>query len=135
MYRTNQRSPSAVIIITSLHHAERNEMDIEAAIRKGGLALGFPELKAKQVEAMSSFLKGKDTFVSLPTGYGKSIIFAALPLAYDYLKGMYTLDRGGCRPKPLLVVLLCFCLRHCRYHRQHCSLHQSSHFINDRPAS
>ena len=63
-------------------------MDIQAAIRKSGLVLGFPELKDKEVEAMSSFLKGKDTFVSLPTGYGKSIIYAALPLAFDYLKGM-----------------------------------------------
>ena len=63
-------------------------MDIQAAIRKSGLALGFPELKDKQIEAMSSFLKGKDTFVSLPTGYGKSIIYAALPLAFDYLKGI-----------------------------------------------
>ena len=43
-------------------------MVIQAAIRKGGLALGYPELKAKQVEAMSTFLKEKDTFVSLPTG-------------------------------------------------------------------
>ena len=61
-------------------------MDIQAAIRKSGLVLGFSELKDKQVEAMSSFLKGKDTF---PTGYGKSIIYAALPLVFDYVKGMY----------------------------------------------
>ena len=44
-----------------MHLAEKkNEMDIQAAIRKSGLALGFPELKDKQVEAMSSFLKGKE---------------------------------------------------------------------------
>lgn len=65
-------------------------MDVYAAIQKSGLALGYAELKDKQVEAMTSFLKGKDTFVSLPTGYGKSLIYAALPLAFDYLKGRTT---------------------------------------------
>jgi len=32
-------------------------------------------------------MSGKDTFVSLPTGYGKSIIFAILPLLFDLLLG------------------------------------------------
>ena len=63
-------------------------MDVNTAIRKSGLALGYAELKDKQIEALTLFLKGKDTFVSLPTGYGKSVIYAALPLAFDYLKGM-----------------------------------------------
>lgn len=66
------------------------EMDINAAIRKSALALGYTSLKEKQVEAMYSFLQGKDTFVSLPTGYGKSLIYAALPIAFDFLRGMST---------------------------------------------
>ena len=36
-------------------------------------------LKDKQIEAISSFVQGHDTFVSLPTGYGKSMIYALLP--------------------------------------------------------
>ena len=44
-------------------------------------------LKDKQKEAVEVFMKGNDTFVSLPTGYGKSIIYAILPLAFDHLKG------------------------------------------------
>ncbi len=39
------------------------------------------------MKAMYSIIGGKDTFVSLPTGYGKSVIFAALPMAFDQLKG------------------------------------------------
>ena len=44
-------------------------------------------LKPKQLEAVESFVSGKDTFVALPTGYGKSIIFAMLPLLFDFLLG------------------------------------------------
>jgi len=45
------------------------------------------KLKAKQVEAVEAFLGGSDTFVSLPTGYGKSIIYSVLPYAFDKLRG------------------------------------------------
>ena len=45
-------------------------------------------LKPKQLEAIQAFMSGKDTFVSLPTGYGKFAIYAVLPLAFDCL-GMY----------------------------------------------
>ena len=33
-------------------------------------------LKEKQAEVIISFISGNDMFISLPTGYGKSIIFA-----------------------------------------------------------
>ena len=38
-------------------------------------------LKAEQLKAVMAFLEGRDVFVSLPTGYGKSLIYAIL----DYL--------------------------------------------------
>jgi len=44
-------------------------------------------LKPKQQEALKAFFKGKDTFVALPTGYGKSISFAVLPLLFDLFFG------------------------------------------------
>ena len=53
-------------------------MGSSVAADLSGTTLGFEHLKDKQVAAMTSFLKGNDTFVSLPTGYGKSIIYAAL---------------------------------------------------------
>ena len=49
--------------------------------------LGIHKLKDKQMEAISSFVQGNDTFVSLPTGYGKSVIYAVLPYVFDRLKG------------------------------------------------
>ena len=39
------------------------------------------------MEAIESFVSGKDTFVALPTGYGKSLIFAMLLLLFDFLHG------------------------------------------------
>jgi len=44
-------------------------------------------LKPKKMEALSTFVSGRDTFAALPTGYGKSIIFAVLPLLFDILFG------------------------------------------------
>ena len=63
-------------------------MDTKTAITEGGKQLGYDKLRPKQIEAMSSFIEGNDVFVSLPTGYGKSIIYAALPYAFDKLKGI-----------------------------------------------
>ena len=48
---------------------------------------GVASLKEKQLEAIHAFLDKRDTFVSLPTGYGKSLIYAILPLVFDKLKG------------------------------------------------
>ena len=62
-------------------------MDLKRAVCANAIALGFDKLKDKKIAAMTSFLKGNYTFVPLPTGYGKSIIYAALPLAFDKLKG------------------------------------------------
>jgi len=35
------------------------------------------------LEALVHFTEGKDTFVDSPAGYGKSIVFAILPLVFD----------------------------------------------------
>ena len=44
------------------------------------------KLKEKQIDAIKAFLSGNDVFVSLPTGYGKSFIYALLPLVFDGVK-------------------------------------------------
>ena len=43
--------------------------------------------KEKQLAAVSSFVQGRDIFVALPTGYGKSLIYELLPHVFDKLKG------------------------------------------------
>lgn len=62
----------------------------QEAIIESSRALGIDQLKPEQMKAMDSILQGNDTFVSLPTGYGKLIIFAALPKAFDKFKGRHT---------------------------------------------
>ena len=56
---------------------------IKNAIRE----LGFETLNPKQRDAVQSFLSGNYMLVFLPTGYGKSIIYAAFPLIFDKLRG------------------------------------------------
>ena len=41
----------------------------------------------EQKQEAVTFLQGKDTFVSLPTAYGKSLIFALLTSAFDFVRG------------------------------------------------
>jgi len=53
--------------------------------------LGLEALKPKQREAIQSYISGNDTFVVLPTGYGKSVIYVALPVIFDKLRGKNTL--------------------------------------------
>lgn len=60
---------------------------MEEVVAESARQLGFNTLKDKQLEAVCTFISGNDTFVSLPTGYGKSIIYAILPLVFDKMKG------------------------------------------------
>ena len=59
----------------------------ESVIRECGSRLGYTTLKTKQLHAITSFIHGKDTFVALLTGYGKSLIYALLPLVFDTIRG------------------------------------------------
>ena len=51
------------------------------------LVVPFPNLKTQQKDAVMAFLKGKDVFVGLPTGFGKTIVPALLPACLDNLHG------------------------------------------------
>lgn len=44
-------------------------------------------LKDKQKEVIHAFLSAQNAFISLPTGYGKSLIYALLPLIFDSIRG------------------------------------------------
>ena len=50
-------------------------MDVESALTVATARLRYAELKDKRKEAIKAFASGKDVFVSLPTGYGKSLCF------------------------------------------------------------
>ena len=61
----------------STEQSKRQINYLEEVIRESGLRLGYRELKHEQTKAILSFVQGNDTFVALPTGYGKSLIYAA----------------------------------------------------------
>jgi len=63
------------------------KMSLQKAISDGVGKLGLESLKEKQVEAITEFAQGHDTFVSLPTGYGKSVIYGILPYVFNNLNG------------------------------------------------
>ena len=62
---------------------------LEKIIRECASRLGYRELKDEQITAISSFVQGNDIFVALPTGYGKSLIYAVLPYVFDVKRGRY----------------------------------------------
>ena len=65
---------SAVIIM---------ESELKSVVSAAVQSLGYDVVKPEQKIALLSFLRGQDVFVSLPTGYGKSLCYAALPAAFD----------------------------------------------------
>ena len=66
-----------------------NVSSFSDAISYGLVQLGAPEiaLKEEQKKAILAVYEGKDVFVSLPTGFGKSICFQILPFVFDHKGG------------------------------------------------
>ena len=63
-------------------------VDLSPSFSKVREQFKFSELNKHQKEAIiSAVLKKKDVFVSLPTGFGKSVIFQALPMVFDGFTG------------------------------------------------
>lgn len=60
-------------------------MAVVDACLKAARALGYQELKKEQLEAIEKLVAGKDVFVALPTGFGKSLCFAVLPSVFNTL--------------------------------------------------
>ena len=63
-----------------------DEQLFDRVVRNSAHSIGYETLHAEQIETIRTFLGGKDVFVSLPTGSGKSVCFAIIPLVIDNLK-------------------------------------------------
>ena len=61
---------------------------LEEVVRSAGSTIGISNLTMDQENAICSFVRGKDVFVCLPTGSGKSLCYAILPLVFDTIRGL-----------------------------------------------
>ena len=66
---------------------------IKAAVIEATALLGYSDLRPRQAQAVENFLQGKDVFISLPTGSGKSLCFFLLPKVFDILRATTSVDR------------------------------------------
>ena len=64
----------------------KRRMDEDNAIRKAAKYMGYMSLREEQTKAIKGILSGRDVFVCLPTGYGKTLCYSILPKAFDFLK-------------------------------------------------
>ena len=61
------------------------DCDIELAVESAAKRLGY-KLRERQREVVVSFVRGRDVFVCMPTGSGKSLCYSVLPWTFDHLK-------------------------------------------------
>ena len=78
--------PSVLALI--LFDSRMSQTDLFSVIDEAAASLGYTCLKDEQKKALHSFVSGKDVFVSLPTGYGKSLCYALLPIVFDKIRGI-----------------------------------------------
>ena len=70
--------------LNSACNMEFSTRDVNSAVDHAMKRAGLKELKKEQRKAIHDFVSGRDVFVSLPTGYGKSFCYALLPVVFDH---------------------------------------------------
>ena len=83
----------------SLTSSSQNFTDsVNYALSK--LGMSHLKLKDEQKQAIQAAYDGKDVFVFLPTGFGKSVCFQSLPFLFDHKLGL----TDGSKKKCVIVV-------------------------------
>ena len=81
--------------------------NVEVAIRKAFKRLGYTDVKQEQLKAASEFMTGRDVFVCLPTGSGKSMCYGCLPYAFDELEANTFGDSSRNAEQSAIVLIVC----------------------------
>ena len=64
-----------------------------------------PSLHQSQLKALKAFLSGRDVYFSASTGFGKSLVFRAIPLMYHVMKDNLVGSSFGLVLSPLTVLI------------------------------
>ena len=80
------------------------EKALNSALDKLQKSVKISKLTEPQSRSASNFLSGNDTFVSLPTGHGKSLIYQICPMIAQELASMETMDNRF-PSDPMLIVI------------------------------
>jgi superfamily II DNA helicase RecQ len=70
--------------VASLASSKGTSSSLADIVKQAAGSIGF-DLKREQEESIMQLVSGKDVFVSLPTGFGKSLCYTILPLVFDLL--------------------------------------------------
>ena len=73
----------AIVTLNEIMADSTEGLSLERVVVEAVKEMGYEAIKQEQMEAILSFLNKKDVFVVLPTGYGKSLCFGALPKIFD----------------------------------------------------
>ena len=95
------------VIVVSMASVAATISEFDRAVAYSLSRLGKSELKLKseQKASIRHVYDGKDVFVWLPTGFGKSICYEVLPFVYDF-KATTASDRGRSETTRSLVVVI-----------------------------
>ena len=66
-------------------------------------------LKPEQLQAVRHMYEGRDVFLWLPTGFGKSICYEVLPFLFDFNLGKVDTESSSVIVVSPLVSLTCRC--------------------------
>ena len=76
-------------------YSQRSEMAcladrlcMKEIVARATASLGYLSLKPEQEAAIITFISGRDVFISLPTGYGKSLFLALLHRVFDVMRNV-----------------------------------------------
>ena len=73
--------------MASIAKMSYDEESISLAILLATKSMGYLELRPLQEQVVTHFVGGRDVFVSFPTGGGKSLCYAILPLVVPAFLG------------------------------------------------